>query len=246
MTTSAIYEKSASLKPSGSGFCPGCLHGVADKLIAQTLDKFGVREKTVGILPIGCGTLAMGYFNFDMIVSAHGRAPAVATGYKRCRPDNVVFTYQGDGDLASIGLGEIMHCANRGEKLTTIFVNNGIYGMTGGQMAPTTLVGQKSTTTPQGRDPKVAGYPMRMAEMIAMLEAPVYVARFALHRPADILRAQAGIEKAFKNQIDGRGYSFVELLSTCPTNWGMSPEECRSHIRDNMVPAFPLGVLKDK
>lgn len=241
-----IYAKSDSLQKIGNGFCPGCLHGTVNKLIAETIDKFEMREKAVGILPIGCGTLSMEYYNFDMIVSAHGRAPAVATGYKRCRPDNLVFTYQGDGDLAAIGLTEIMHCANRGEKITTIFINNGIYGMTGGQMAPTTLVGQKATTCIAGRDADKVGYPMRMAEIISTLEAPVYVARFALNTPANILKAKAGIEKAFRNQIEGKGYSFVELLTNCPTNWGISPEESLGWIGEKMISYFPLGEFRNK
>ena len=241
-----IYAKSDSLQKTGSGFCPGCLHGTVCKLVAETIDKFEMREKTVGILPIGCGTLSMEYFNFDMVISAHGRAPAVATGYKRCRPDNLVFTYQGDGDLAAIGLAEIMHCANRGEKITTIFVNNGIYGMTGGQMAPTTLVGQKATTCVAGRDAEQSGYPMRMAEIISTLEAPTYIARFALNTPANIIRAKAGIEKAFRNQIEGKGYSFVELLANCPTNWGMSPEESLGWIGEKMISYFPLGEFRNK
>lgn len=239
------YARPVSLQPTVSGFCPGCLHGMVCKLVAEAIDKFDMREKAVGILPIGCATLSMEYYNFDMVVSAHGRAPAVATGYKRCRPDNLVFTYQGDGDLAAIGLAEIMHCANRGEKLTTIFVNNGIYGMTGGQMAPTTLVGQKATTCVNGRDPAQAGYPMRMAEIINTLEAPVYVARFALNMPANVLKAKAGIEKAFKNQLEGKGYSFVELLSNCPTNWGVSPEDSLKWIQEKSIPYFPLGELRN-
>ncbi len=239
-----VYAKSASLKKTGNSFCPGCLHGTAYKLIAEVLDKYELREKTVGILPIGCSTLNMFYSNYDMITSAHGRAPAVATGLKRCQPDKIVFTYQGDGDLAAIGLAEIMHCANRGENVTTIFANNGIYGMTGGQMAPTTLIGQKSTTSPGGRTVAQAGYPIRMAEQIAALEAPVYVARFALNTPANILKAKAGIEKAFRIQMEGKGYSFVELLTNCPTNWGVSPEESLEWITQKTIPYFPLGELK--
>lgn len=240
-----VYEKSASLLPVGNAFCPGCLHGTAYKLIAETIDKFDLREKTTAILPIGCSTLNMFYSNYDMIVSAHGRAPAVATGYKRCRPDNFVFAYQGDGDLAAIGLAEIVHCANRGEHITTVFANNGIYGMTGGQMAPTTLIGQTATTCLSGRDFTQTGYPLRMAEIIATLEAPVYVARFALHTPAHIIKAKAGIEKAFRNQIEGKGYSFIELLTNCPTNWGVSPEESLSWIAEKSIPYFPLGELKN-
>jgi 2-oxoglutarate ferredoxin oxidoreductase subunit beta len=222
------------------------MHGMVCKLVGETIDKLDLREKTVGILPIGCATLSMDYFNFDMIVSAHGRAPAVATGYKRCRPENLVFTYQGDGDLAAIGLAEIMHCANRGEKLTTLFVNNGIYGMTGGQMAPTTLVGQKATTCVTGRDAAEVGYPMRMAEIINTLEAPVYVARFALNTPANIIKAKAGIEKAFRNQVEGKGYSFIELLSNCPTNWGVTAEESLKWIEEKCIPYFPLGEFRNK
>lgn len=241
-----VYVRPTSLKEKGNSFCPGCLHGTAYKLIAEVLDKYELREKTVGVLPIGCSTLNMFASDYDMITSAHGRAPAVATGYKRCRPDNIVFTYQGDGDLAAIGLAEIMHCANRGENITTIFANNGIYGMTGGQMAPTTLIGQKSTTCQGGREVAQAGYPIRMAEQIAVLEAPVYVARFALNTPANILKAKAGIEKAFRNQIEGKGYSFVELLTNCPTNWGVSPEESLDWITKKTIPYFPLGELKNK
>ena len=240
-----VYEKPASLQAVGNAFCPGCLHGTAYKLVAETLDKFDLREKTMGVLPIGCSTLNMFYSKYDMITSAHGRAPAVATGYKRCRPDKFVFTYQGDGDLAAIGLSEIMHCANRGENITTVFANNGIYGMTGGQMAPTTLIGQKATTCQVGRDEHLAGYPIRMAEMIATLQAPVYIARFALNTPANIMKAKAGIEKAFKNQIEGKGYSFVELLTNCPTNWGVSPQESLKWITEKMIPCFPLGELRN-
>lgn len=241
-----VYARSASLKDGGNGFCPGCLHGTATKLVAETLDKFELRGKTIGVLPIGCGTLKMFSSNYDMIVSAHGRAPAVATGCKRCRPDKFVFTYQGDGDLAAIGLSEIIHCANRGENITTIFVNNGIYGMTGGQMAPTTLAGQKATTAQDGRNIELSGFPLRMAEIIATLEAPVYVARFALNSAANVIKAKAGIEKAFRNQIEGKGYSFVELLSNCPTNWGLSPEESLKWISEKTISFFPLGELKNK
>ena len=240
-----VYEKSASLLPVGNAFCPGCLHGTALKLVAETIDKFELREKTAAILPIGCSTLNMFYGNYDMIVSAHGRAPAVATGYKRCRPDNFVFAYQGDGDLAAIGLAEIVHCANRGENITTIFANNGIYGMTGGQMAPTPLIGQTATTCPSGRDFTQTGHQLRKKKNNATLEATAYVARFALNTPANIMKAKAGIEKAFLNQIEGRGYSFVELLTNCPTNWGVSSEESLRWITDKSIPYFPLGEFKN-
>ncbi len=241
-----IYAKPTSLQPVGNSFCPGCLHGTALKLVAEVIDKLGLREKTIGVLPIGCSTLNMFYSNYDMITSAHGRAPAVATGCKRCQPDKFVFTYQGDGDLAAIGLAEIMHCANRGENLTTVFANNGIYGMTGGQMAPTTLIGQRATTCQSGRDSNLAGYPLRMAEIIATLDAPVYVARFALNTPGNILKARAGIEKAFRNQTEGRGYSFVELLTNCPTNWGVSPQESIRWIAEKSIPVFPLGEFRNR
>lgn len=239
------YHKPEALEPVASPYCPGCMHGTAHKLIAEVIDELGIRDRTVVVLPIGCATLSTDYFNIDLIVSTHGRAPAVATGYKRARPENVVFTYQGDGDLASIGLAEIMHCANRGENICTFFINNGIYGMTGGQLAPTSLVGQKATTAVEGRDPKTTGYPLHMAELIAQLQAPVYVARFALHKAGFILQARAGIKKAFENQIAGRGFSFVELLSDCPTNWGLSPAECITHISDEVMPIFPLKVFKN-
>ena len=240
-----ICSKPASLKRVNNSFCPGCMHGMVCKLVAETIDKFG-SEKNNRNTTHRLRNMSMDYFNFDMVVSAHGRAPAVATGYKRCRPDNIVFTYQGDGDLAAIGFSEIMHCANRGENITTVFVNNSIYGMTGGQMAPTTLIGQRATTCPEGRDASKTGYPMRMAELIADLEAPVYVARFALNTAANVLKAKSGLEKAFRNQMEGKGYSFVELLSNCPTNWGLSPEESLKWITEKTIPYFPLGEFKGK
>ncbi len=238
------YPESLVRRPA-TGFCPGCLHGTSTKLCAQVIDELGLREKTVVVLPVGCGGLGMYYWNLDKCSAAHGRAPAVATGIKRVSPGSVVFTYQGDGDLASIGMAETIHAANRGELITVIFINNSIFGMTGGQMAPTTLVGMKASTAPFGRDPKTAGYPMHLAEMIAGLRAPVYSARFALDTAAHINQAKAGIRKAFQNQIDGRGYSFVELISNCPTNWGMSPARSLEYIRENVISEFPLGVFKD-
>jgi 2-oxoglutarate ferredoxin oxidoreductase subunit beta len=238
------YGKSPSLLEVTSPFCSGCLHGLAFKLIAEAIDHFDLREKTVGVLPVGCATLAMDYNNYDMIVASHGRAPAIASGYKRCKPDRFVYAYQGDGDLASIGIAEAIHSANRGEKFTTFFINNAIFGMTGGQMAPTTLVGQKTTTCPNGRDPEIAGYPIRMAELIAGLEAPVYVARFALDTPKHILQAKKGIEKAIAIQMANQGYSFIELLSNCPTNWGVSPEASIQWIGQKMLAFFELGEFK--
>ena len=239
-----IYGKSPSLMDTASPFCPGCLHGLAFKLVAEAIDKFNLREKTVGVLPVGCATLAMDYNNYDMIVASHGRAPAIATGYKRCKPDRFVYAYQGDGDLASIGIAEAIHVANRGENITTFFINNGIFGMTGGQMAPTTLVGQKATTCVDGRDSETEGYPIRMAEIIAGLEAPVYVARFALNSPKNILQAKKGIEKAIAIQMAGQGYSFIELLSNCPTNWGTSPEGSIQWMEQKMMAYYKLGEFK--
>jgi 2-oxoglutarate ferredoxin oxidoreductase subunit beta len=220
------------------------MHGVAQRLIAELLDEMSLRERAVGIMPVGCATLAYTYLNFDTIHAAHGRAPAVATGYKRSRPDSFVFTYQGDGDLAAIGLAEIIHAANRGEKFSAVFINNSIYGMTGGQMAPTTLVGQKSTTAQGGRQVEMSGYPIRMCELLSTLKAPVYVARFALNTPANILKAKKGIKKAFTLQLENKGFAFVELLSNCPTNWGLSPEESLNWISENMIPYYPLGEYK--
>lgn len=239
------YKRPESLQKKITGFCPGCLHGLAEKLIAELIDEFGLREKTVGVLAIGCGTLSMLHFNFDLVVSTHGRAPAVATGVKRSAPDRFVFTYQGDGDLAAIGLSEIMHCANRGENITTVFINNSIYGMTGGQLAPTTLVGQKSTTTSQGRNPEDVGYPMKMCEVISQLEAPRYVARCALDSVANIVRAKQSLKKAFQIQLERKGFSFVELLSNCPTNWGLSQVESIEWMRANTMQYFSLGEFKN-
>lgn len=240
----AVYKRPTSLHNRVSAYCPGCLHGVAQRLIAEILDEYDLRERTVGVFPVGCSTLAFNYMNFDTIHSAHGRAPAVATGYKRSMPDRFVFTYQGDGDLAAIGLAEIMHAANRGENFSAIFINNSIYGMTGGQMAPTTLVGQKATTAQSGRKAEQAGYPIRMCELLATLKAPVYVARFALNTPANILKAKKGIQKAFDIQLEKKGFAFVELLSNCPTNWGLSPEESLRWMAENTIPYYPLGEFK--
>jgi 2-oxoglutarate ferredoxin oxidoreductase subunit beta len=240
-----LYGRPEAINKSGSGYCPGCMHGTITKLIAQVIDELAIGDKTVCVLPVGCGTLGLFYWNLDMVGAPHGRAPAVATGLKRSKPENIVFTYQGDGDLASIGMAEIIHAANRGEKYTVVFVNNSIYGMTGGQMAPTTLVGQRATTCPTGRDPGREGYPIRMAELIAQLKSPVYAARFAVNTPPNIAKAKAGIRKAFQNQIGGRGFSFVEILSNCPTTWGMSPIETLDFIKAQTMAEFPLGVFKE-
>lgn len=240
-----IYGKSEALLQRGNKYCPGCFHSMANKLVAQCIEELGIREKTVGIIAVGCANLSQLYYNFDMIGASHGRAAAVATGYKRMAPDRFVFCYQGDGDLASIGLAETVHAANRGEHVTIIFINNSTYGMTGGQMAPTTLVGQKSTTTPGGRNPDQVGYPIRMAEMIAGLEAPVFVARAAMNNPKNVMQAKKIIKKAFQLQLEDKGYSFVELLSSCPTNWGMSPVAAAKWMDEHTIKYFPLGIYKD-
>lgn len=240
-----IYERSRSLK-SVSRYCPGCLHGLISKMVCELIDEYGIAEKTICVLPVGCGTMSKNMFDFDVVCAAHGRAPAVATGIIRSDPEKFVFTYQGDGDLAAIGLSEIIHCANRGENVVTIFINNSTYGMTGGQMAPTTLIGQKSTTTPGGRNAAREGYPIKMCEIISQLEAPTYVARFALDTPANVVKAKKGLKKAFDIQLNGYGFAFVELLSNCPTNWGMTPEQCLTWIRENSVKVFPTGVFRDK
>jgi 2-oxoglutarate ferredoxin oxidoreductase subunit beta len=243
MKTTFAYPE--SLTERNTHYCPGCTHGVIHRLVAESLDELGVRERTVAVAPVGCSVLAYNYFNCDCFEAAHGRAPAVATGAKRCRPDLVVFTYQGDGDLASIGTAEIVHAANRGEKITVIFVNNAIYGMTGGQMAPTTLPGQVTTTSPFGRDTETAGYPIRVAELLATLRGRAFVARVAAHTPLEIVKAKAAIRRAFELQVENVCFSLVEVLSTCPTNWGMSPNESVVWLEKNMVPYYRLGVLKE-
>ncbi len=240
-----VYKRSALLSKAGTRYCPGCMHGLISKMIAELVEEFGVADRIVGVMPVGCGTMSKNVFTFDVVCAAHGRAPAVATGFTRCAPEKIVFTYQGDGDLAAIGLSEIVHAANRGEHFMTVFINNSTYGMTGGQMAPTTLIGQKTTTTPTGRDPLIEGYPMRMCEILSQLDAPVYVARFALDTPANILKAKNGIRKALEIQLKGQGFAFVELLSNCPTNWGMTPEKCLEWITTNTSKVFPVGVYKD-
>jgi len=226
-------------------YCPGCTHGIIHRLVAEVIDEFGVREETIGVAPVGCSVLAYEYFNVDMHEASHGRAPAVATGIKRVHPDKVVFTYQGDGDLASIGTAEIVHAANRGELITTIFVNNAIYGMTGGQMAPTTLKEQKTTTSPYGRDSRVAGNPIKISEMLSVLDGPAFIARVSVHAPKHIREAKKAIKKAFQAQLDGKGFALVEVLSTCPTNWGMTPLEAVKWLDENMIPVYPLGTFKE-
>ena len=241
-----VFEKTSMLTDVPFHYCPGCTHGIIHRLVAEVIDEMGLQEKTVGVAPVGCAVFAYNYFNCDMYEAAHGRAPAVATGAKRARPDACVFTYQGDGDLASIGTAEIVHAAHRGEKITTIFVNNAIYGMTGGQMAPTTLVGQKTTTSPYGRDEAWCGSPIRVSEMLATIDGSAYIERVALNTNANIVKAKKAIRKAFTYQMEGKGFSMVEILSTCPTNWGLNPIEAMKWLEDNMIPYYPLGVFKDK
>ena len=226
-------------------YCPGCMHGVAHRLVCEAIDELGIQEDTIGIAPVGCAVVMHQYIDVDFIEAAHGRAPALAYGIKAVRPDKIVFSYQGDGDLASIGMGEVVHAVNRAWPLTIIFINNAIYGMTGGQMAPTTLLGQRATTCIGGRDAKVSGYPIRMSEMLATLAGPAYIERVALSQPKYIMQAKAAIKKAFKNQVDKKGFSFVEVLSTCPTNWGMRPLDALKWVDENMIPYYPLGVKKD-
>lgn len=239
-----VFERTAGLTDVVTHYCPGCTHGIIHRLVAEVLVELGELETAVGVAPVGCSVLAYKYFNCDMQEAAHGRAPAVATGIKRVLPNNTVFTYQGDGDLASIGTGEIIHAAARGEKITSIFVNNAIYGMTGGQMAPTTLIGQKSTTSQAGRDPLINGFPIRMSEMIATLDGAAFVERVSVDTPANTRKAKIAIKKAFQAQKDGLGFSMVEVLSTCPTNWGKPPVASLQWLRDNMMPYYPLGNYK--
>jgi 2-oxoglutarate ferredoxin oxidoreductase subunit beta len=239
-----IFAYTEGLTKKTTHYCPGCTHGTIHRIVAETIDELGIRGRTVGIAPVGCSVLAYEYFNCDMFEAAHGRAPAVATGAKRARPELIVFTYQGDGDLASIGMGEIIHAANRGEKYTAIFVNNAIYGMTGGQMAPTTMPEQRTTTCPAGRDVNDVGYPIRMAEQIANLRTPGYVARVSSHTPKHLIRTKQVIRQAFEHQIKGTCFSFVEILSTCPTNWGLSPFESANWLEKNMIPYYSLGIKK--
>jgi 2-oxoglutarate ferredoxin oxidoreductase subunit beta len=241
-----IFGRPEALQDRVMHYCPGCTHGIIHRLVAEVIDELKIREKTIGIVPVGCAVFAYNYFNCDCQEAAHGRAPAAATGVKRVLPEQVVFTYQGDGDLASIGTAEIVHAANRGEKITVIFVNNAIYGMTGGQMAPTTLAGQKTTTSPYGRDVKTMGYPIKMTEMLNTLEAPVFLARVSVHDPKNVNKAKEAIKKAFEAQVQGKGFAMVEVLSTCPTNWGMTPVEALKWLETNMIPQFPLGVIRDR
>ena len=240
-----VFEKTRLLTDKPFHYCPGCTHGIIHRLVAEALDELGIGDKAVGVAPVGCAVFAYDYFNCDMMEAAHGRAPAVATGIKRVLPNRAVFTYQGDGDLASIGTAEIVHAATRGEKITVIFVNNAIYGMTGGQMAPTTLPGQVTTTSPYGRDVSHCGYPVRVSEMLATLNGPAYIERVSVHDVPHIKKAKAAIKKAFQLQMEGKGFTLVEVLSTCPTNWGKTPKEAFEWLKSDMLPTYPLGVYKD-
>ena len=244
LVESMIYTKPEALTSAVTHYCPGCTHGIAHRLMAEVIDEMGVREETIGVAPVGCSVFAYDYFNMDFAEAAHGRAPAMATGLKRVSPDKVVFTYQGDGDLASIGLAEIMHAAGRGENITVIFINNAIYGMTGGQMAPTTLPGQRTTSTPLGRDVEVHGFPIRMCEILSQLDGAVHVVRRSLHNVANIRKAKKAIRQAFEAQRQGLGFSMVELLSSCPTNWGMNAADALKWIEEHMLAAYPLGDYK--
>ena len=240
-----VYEKSRGLTDVEFHYCPGCHHGIIHKLVAESLVELGLLDDAIGVCPVGCSVFAYKYFNCDMQEAAHGRAPAVATGIKRTHPTQAVFTYQGDGDLASIGAGEIVHAAMRGEKFTTIFVNNTTYGMTGGQMAPTTLPGQKTTTSPYGRDPALCGNPIRVCETLSALDGVKFLERVAVDSPGHVRKAKAAIRRAFQCQLEGKGFSMVEVLSSCPTNWGMTPLEALERIRTDMIPYYPLGNFKD-
>ena len=241
-----VYEKTQAMTDRVLSYCPGCTHGLIHKLVAECLDELGVLEKTIGVSPVGCSVVAFDYIKCDFVQAPHGRAPAVATGIKRSLPESVVFTYQGDGDLAAIGTAETIHTAARGENITVIFVNNAIYGMTGGQMAPTTLQGQVTHTTPDGRDAETAGYPVKVCEMLSTLDGIEFAQRVSTHDIPNIRATKKAIKKAFQNQIDGKGFSIVEVLSTCPTNWGMTPVDSLGWIKSDMIPVYPLGVYKDK
>ena len=240
-----VFEKTKGLTDAPLHYCPGCTHGIIHRLVAEVLEELGVLGKTIGVEPVGCSVFAYNYFNCDMVQAAHGRAPAVATGIKRSDANNVVFTYQGDGDLAAIGTAETVHAAARRENITVIFVNNAIYGMTGGQMAPTTLPGQVTQTSPYGRDVSKVGYPVKVCEMLSNVDGAVYLERVAVNNVKNVKKAKAAIKKAFQNQIEGKGFSLIEVLSTCPTNWGKTPEDALVWLEENMIPYYPLGVYKD-
>ena len=241
-----VFEKPKSLADVPLHYCPGCTHGIVHRLVAEAIDELGIEGNTIGVAPVGCAVMAYDYFNCDMIEAAHGRAPAVATGIKRADPNNIVFTYQGDGDLASIGMAETVHAATRNENITIIFINNAIYGMTGGQMAPTSLPGQVTQTSPYGRDVATAGYPVKVAELLSALDGPAYIQRVAVNNVKNVRQAKKAILKAFTNQVEGKGFSLIEVVSSCPTNWGMTPQQALDWVESDMIPYYPLGVYKDK
>ena len=241
-----VFEKPKALTDAPFHYCPGCTHGIIHRLVAEAIDELGIEGKTIGVAPVGCAVMAYNYFACDMIEAAHGRAPAVATGVKRSCPENIVFTYQGDGDLASIGMAETVHSAARNENITVIFVNNAIYGMTGGQMAPTSLPGQVTQTSPYGRDVNHCGYPVKVCEMLSQLDGPEYLERVAVNNVSNVRKAKKAIKKAFENQINNKGFSLIEVVSTCPTNWGLKPTDALKWLEDNMLPYYPLGVYKDR
>ena len=240
-----VFERPHSLLPVVTNFCPGCPHGIVERLVCEVMDELDIEGETIGVAPVGCSVISYDFFGCDMIEAAHGRAPAVATAVKRVHPDKVVFAYQGDGDLASIGTAETVHIGTRGENVTIIFVNNAIYGMTGGQMAPTSLPNQVTQTSPYGRDVSTAGYPVRVCELLSSLDGPAYLERVTVDTPKHVRQAKSAIKKAFQNQIDGIGYSMVEVVSTCPTNWGLTPQDSFAWMRENMLPYYPLGVYRD-
>lgn len=241
-----VYARPDALVERTTHYCPGCGHGIIHRLVAELLDELHVAERTIAVASVGCSVFAYDYFKVDFVESPHGRAPAVATGVRRVRPDAFVFTYQGDGDLAAIGTAETVHAAARGERITVVFVNNGTYGMTGGQLAPTTLVGQRTTSTPTGRDPVTAGYPIAITEMLALLPGVAYAARGSIADPGLVGKTKAMLRTAFQAQLDGLGFSIVEILSTCPVGWGMTPVEAMAHVHDDVVATYPLGVLVDR
>ena len=241
-----VFKKPNALADVTTHYCPGCTHGIIHRLVAEAIDELGIEGTTVGVAPVGCSVMAYNYFNCDMVEAAHGRAPAVATGLKRAMPENIVFTYQGDGDLASIGMAETVHAAARNENITIIFVNNAIYGMTGGQMAPTSLPGQVTQTSPYGRDTSHCGFPVRVSEMLAQLEGPEYIERVAVNNVKNVKNAKKAIAKAFKNQVEKKGFSLIEVVSTCPTNWGLTPTDALKWVDEKMLPYYPLGVYKDR
>ena len=241
-----VFDKPKALTDAPLHYCPGCTHGIIHRLVAEAIDNLGIAGETIGVASVGCSVFTYNYFNVDMVQAAHGRAPAVATGVKRADPSKIVFTYQGDGDLASIGMAETVHSAARGENITIIFVNNAIYGMTGGQMAPTSLPGQVTQTSPYGRDTNTVGFPVKVCEMLSTLDGAGYIERVAVNNVKNVKAAKKAIEKAFRNQVEGKGFSLIEVVSTCPTNWGKTPEGALQWLEENMLPYYPLGVYKDK